>query len=261
MKPIIGIACDYKKEEREYSKIHKEYYDYVSFNGGIPVLLPPLFEEEDIEQIVNQVDGVMIIGGFDIHPSRYGEKISTRLNIVESRREEFDFKLFEASNRKGKPMYGICYGMQIMNIALKGTLFQDIGEKNAVHDVKYCDRRDHKIMLKPGSFLNEILETDEIDVNTHHHQAINLLGNGLNVSAMAEDGLIEAIELVDDENFMLGVQWHPEKMLEDENQHKIMRAFINRCSGNVHERPQRSIKNEPLKNAVQFEIPPITVVK
>jgi putative glutamine amidotransferase len=213
--PLIGISA-YSEVARwglwdmPASLLPQTYADIVVAAGGIPVLLPPV---PGIESAVSRLDGLIISGGPDIEPGRYGEPAGPHTTIVRPERDEAEIALFRAARAAGAPVLGICRGMQLMNVALGGALVQHLPDAvgHDGHSPTPGTMAEHKVTVgQPGSRsrLAAILGEGVRLVPTHHHQGIGRLGDGLVATAWADDGTVEAIEL--DGVFAIGVQWHPE---------------------------------------------------
>lgn len=195
-KPLIGVTLD---REGEYVRIKRQYHEAVIKAGGIPLLIPHLKDPSGIAAII---DGLLIPGGGDIDPSYFSEEPHPSLKITPKERTDFEIDLLRAIMKVRKPVFGICYGMQLINVAFGGNLYQDIGSQL---DAAIDHRKGlHRIMGNGNSFRREFI------VNSSHHQAVKELGKGLTAAAFSEDGLIEAIRL-DGYPFLIGVQWHPER--------------------------------------------------
>jgi putative glutamine amidotransferase len=204
-------------------------------NDYIRALMGAGFRREEIVVLApgsepdGSFDGVVLGGGLDVHPARYGREIRPDANVeIDLDRDSTDFAAFEKAKREELPVLGICRGMQLVNVALGGTLHQDIPSERPseiVHEVpgQHSERRDHKVAVKPGTRLSEIALAAEIDVNSRHHQAVERLAPGIEISAFAPDGLIEAFESASP--WLLAVQWHPENLLEDPASRRLFAAF------------------------------------
>lgn len=186
--------------------------------GGIPLPIPILPHHKEIKNYINLIDGLLLSGGQDIHPSCYDETPSEEIKKSCVKRDKWEMELFQQAYYLDLPVLGICRGMQLMNVALGGTLYQDIEKqfnKNKIHFSKegnVCII--HIIKIKKNSKLNQILcGMDEIKVNSYHHQAINKLAPPFNVGAES-NGIIEAIE-APKKDYMIGVQWHPEELINN----------------------------------------------
>lgn len=174
-------------------------------------------------------DGVVLGGGCDVDPARYGRLVRDGSGVeVDAERDRTDFDLFERAWRDQAPILGICRGLQVVNVALGGTLLQDIPSEHpseVVHRREDRDktRRDHKVKVTPGTRLQAIAGETEILVNSRHHQAIEQTGRGLSISAVAPDGLVEGVE--SQTPWLLAVQWHPENLVDDPVSRRLFAEF------------------------------------
>jgi putative glutamine amidotransferase len=186
--------------------------------GGTPVILPPLTEEADWLTLLDRLDGLLLSGGEDITPDFYGQPLSPWIGYVDTERDRSEVGLVRAWLGRGKPLLAICRGHQMLNVALGGTLLQDItAQVPEALDHAYSPGRAmelgvHTVAVTPQSRLATIMGGVTFEVNSAHHQAVAQPGQGLAVTAHAPDGVVEALELRD-HPFCLGVQWHPEAML------------------------------------------------
>ena len=203
-------------------------------NDYIRALVEAGFAREEIEVIAPGTvpegifDGVVFAGGLDVDPSRYGEEEAHPTVELDVERDATEFAVFDQARRGAVPTLGICRGMQLINVALGGTLHQDIPTEHPsdiTHNVKgkSATRRDHPVEVRPGTRLSEIAEAKKIDVNSRHHQAVEKLAPGVEVSAVAPDGLVEAFE--SKEPWLLAVQWHPENLRTDGPSRRIFEEF------------------------------------
>lgn len=209
-KPVIGIP---KTSGTKYS-------DAIVKAGGIPVMLS--YDPGKIPEHLETLDGVLFPGGADIPPSLYGdEEVHHTVKLVPKDRLNFEYQLAEAwLNHTDKPFLGVCLGCQMLNVVKGGTLIQDIpSEFGGNHRV------DHPIEVEPGSKLHDIFKSANIEVNSTHHQAVRELGEGLKITARAPDGIVEGIEMTSD-RFVVGVQWHPERLRGDKKQQMLFDSFI-----------------------------------
>lgn len=217
MKPIIGINLDVTTGTPPQASIQTTYYEAIQKAGGIPILLPPM-SDSDLDDVLRSLNGVLLIGGLDYCPSKYGEEASATVEVCDKQREEFDFRLIDRTlHQTSLPILGICAGAQLLNISLGGSLIQDINselpETDVVHTINkgwQADPHKHPVNLQLSSQLGRIYKSERFDVPTSHHQAVKKLGKGLVAVAHADDGIIEAVEL-EDRPFIIGVQWHPER--------------------------------------------------
>jgi putative glutamine amidotransferase len=216
--PLIGISayCEQARWgvwEREAIVLPRRYADAVSAAGGIPVLLPP---EPGIGDALARLDGLMLSGGGDIDPARYGAEPSPELTSVRAERDAAEFALLDAARSLRLPVLGICRGMQVINVARGGSLHQHLPDVvgHDGHAPQAGAFGTHEVRVAPGSRLSAILGRDAvgpaITTPTHHHQAVDRLGTGLTATAWAADGTIEAFESDGGDQFLVAIQWHPE---------------------------------------------------
>jgi putative glutamine amidotransferase len=217
--PVIGISAYSELARWGVWELHatlipQDYVDQVAAAGGVPVLLPPV---PGVEAAVSRIDGLIISGGPDVEPGRYGEEPGPLTTVVRPDRDEAELALFRAAYEAGKPVLGICRGMQLMNVALGGTLIQHLPDVvgHDGHSPTPGTMGEHMITVSESSCLAGIVGAGSAVVPTHHHQGIGKLGSGLVPTAWADDGTIEAFELDQAGHpFALAVQWHPEASIE-----------------------------------------------
>lgn len=215
-RPLIGITL---------RSAGVDYVRAVIAAGGVPLILPETGGNLDsITAYVQLLDGLVMTGGADIPPAEYGEEPHPTVRVLKSDRYEFEKKLGQAwLQQTDKPLLGICLGSQWLNVLHGGSLVQDI--PSAVGTV----HRDtsHPVELVAGSRLAKIFGATEMEVNSLHHQAVKRVGDGLRVAARAPDGVVEAVEATDPGRFLVGVQWHPEKIFSEQpRQLRLFEAFI-----------------------------------
>jgi len=224
MTPVIGITTyDDQASWRSWSAraamLPWVYVDAVRHNGGRPVMLPPGGDDDEARATVAGLDGLVVAGGPDIDPARYGAARHPQTQPPVAVRDAWDFAVTGHALRLGVPLLAICRGMQVLNICRGGTLHQHIPDLvgNTRHSGAPGGFGLHKVRISPESALAGILTKDRsIEVPTRHHQAVDLLGDGLKAVAWEQDGTIEAVEPGPSElggfsGFVLGVQWHPEQ--------------------------------------------------
>ncbi|MGY6650817.1 gamma-glutamyl-gamma-aminobutyrate hydrolase family protein [Amycolatopsis sp. TRM77291] len=215
--PLIGLTsylepAKFLVWETEAALLHRVYVDGIVAAGGIPVLLPPVSGAHD--RLISAVDGLVLVGGADVDPARYGQE-QHATTYTRPNRDAFEFGLLRSALSARKPVLGVCRGLQVLSVALGGTLAQHLPDT--------LDSADHQpapgtfgtttVRLAEGSRVASILGA-ETKVPCYHHQAIDKLGDGLVPVGWAADGTIEAAELPGD-GFVLGVQWHPEQNPDD----------------------------------------------
>jgi len=217
MKPIIGITA-FEEQVQGFHTLNTNYINAVFAAGGIPVILPTTNDQEAFDGYMDLIHGLIFSGGIDISPLYYGENPLKEIKRVSTIRDEYEFGLFEKAYKKKLPILGICRGLQLMNVYLGGSLYQDIdrqlpGSLGHCPDYITIEEEFHSISIRKETRFYEIFNQDTIYVNSYHHQGINKLGDNLQVAAVADDGLIEVVEAADD-RFMIGVQFHPEALLK-----------------------------------------------
>ncbi|GAA2373298.1 gamma-glutamyl-gamma-aminobutyrate hydrolase family protein [Streptomyces cuspidosporus] len=223
-KPLIGVST-YLESSVRWGVWHQSaallpagYHRLVQRAGGLAALLPPDDAPTSAASVVSRLDALVIAGGPDVEPLRYGAEPHERTGPPARERDAWELALIDAALAAGLPLLGICRGMQLLNVALGGTLVQHLEGHVGPPGVF----EHHEVKPVPGTLLARITP-DAVSVPTYHHQAVDRLGEGLVVSAhAAEDGTVEAVELPGDTGFVLGVQWHPEAG-EDV---RVMRALV-----------------------------------
>ncbi|MEU3627051.1 glutamine amidotransferase [Amycolatopsis coloradensis] len=215
--PLIGLTsylepAKFLVWETEAALLHRVYVDGIVAAGGIPVLLPPVSDAHD--RLVSAVDGLVLVGGADVDPARYGQE-QHAATYIRPNRDAFEFGLLRSALDSRKPVLGVCRGLQMLSVALGGTLAQHLPDTldSADHQPAPATFGATTVTLAEGSRAASILGT-ETKVPCYHHQAIDRLGDGLVPVGWAADGTIEAAELPGDD-FVLGVQWHPEQNPDD----------------------------------------------
>jgi len=208
--------------------LYDDYVQAVLVSGGLPILLPAVRGEESREAYVQHLRGLLIPGSpTDVDPAYYGEEPHPRLGPVNSLRTDFEIQLVHFALANELPVFGICGGSQVLNVALGGSLYQDIpSQVPKAYKHSGSPERAHTVDLVPDTRLAAILGMQEMRVNSLHHQAAKVPGQGMVVSASARDGVIEAVE-ISGRPFVIGVQWHPERLfLEDEAAQRLFSAFV-----------------------------------
>ncbi len=232
-KPLIGIPG------RTITDAHRDvrygmlatYTRAVDLAGGAPVVIPLQLSEETLCAIYAQLDGLLLAGGVDIHPKEFGEEVLPACGDIDPARDDTELRLTRWALAEGKPVFGICRGIQLLNVAAGGSLYQDISSQLATdvkHDYRIPEAQvfAHSVELEPGSVVARALGVTRLEVNSLHHQALKEIAPGLRVTGRAPDGMIEAVEGTN-WHFVMGVQFHPEWLLdEDARMVKLFETFV-----------------------------------
>lgn len=238
-KPLIAVTPGMAQAEgRLYTSV--AFFDALEACGAIPVIVSMRTGDEDFEEIAKRVDGFLFSGGNDVSPDAYGQNMRIGCGEVQPERDRAEFGYFKAASRFDKPVLAICRGIQVINVAAGGTLYQDIpgeyraedGANRLLHSQRSpANVATQYVNVSKPSRLFEIVREERIMVNSHHHQAVDRLGEGFTVTARADDGIVECIEKAD-MSFCVGVQWHPEHLwAKDPKQKAIFEAFVKACRG------------------------------
>ncbi|MCX7695411.1 MAG: gamma-glutamyl-gamma-aminobutyrate hydrolase family protein [Caloramator sp.] len=229
MRPVIGVLGNILIMEGgllpgiERAYVNYDYIDAILKVGGIPYIVPMNLDDEVIAKQISLLDGLILSGGFDVNPLLYGEQPSTYQDYTYPEIDEFYLKSINIALERNIPILGICKGMQMLNVALGGSLYQDISqvEGSFIKHVQAAKRSTptHSVIINEGSKLYEIFG-EKTFINSYHHQCVKKLGKGLKAVAFSEDNIVEAIEL-EDKRFVIGVQWHPEMMVQNPNSNMI----------------------------------------
>jgi putative glutamine amidotransferase len=242
MKPIIGLTADRRYIEPHYFHLVGEKYLEAMVDDmidGVPWMIPALAQSLDFDSILERIDGLLLTGGYShIDPQLYGVARIHADSQYDPERDKTNLALIPKALQKGVPILGICRGFQELNVALGGTLHQEVHRMDG-----FCDHREdktqppeahyrpsHEIVLQRGGILSGLIGKERVMVNSLHCQGIDRLGEGLTVEAVAHDGLVEAIRVKDSKAFALAVQWHPEwKFRENSFYSAIINAFGESC--------------------------------
>jgi len=222
-KPLIGILGSLFIMEAgmfpgmEMAYVNNHYVEAVEKAGGVPIIIPVVSDEEVIENQIKNVDGIILPGGYDVNPQCYGEEPQQKSGFIFPEIDKYHLKAIEYCTKYKKPLLGICRGMQILNVAFGGTLYQDLSYIDGCN-IKHMQSSkrnvsSHTVEIVEGSHLYDILGS-KVMTNSFHHQSIKKIAPGFKMTAVAKDGVIEAIESEEDV-FILGIQWHPEEMVQD----------------------------------------------
>jgi putative glutamine amidotransferase len=226
-RPLIGITSVYSADKKSGSiSVDFAYVKAVTETGGAPLILPTISEDRILQRYVDELDGLVLVGGDDVPPSSYGQQPHETVKIMPTQRYNFERKLISLWWASGKPLLGICLGMQFTNVVAGGSLIQDIPSQVGT---KVKHRGYHQVNIEPKSSLAKILGADEAFVYSNHHQAVKDVGRGLRIIARSEDGVAEAMERTDGK-FGLFVQWHPEATDDAEHRKAIYGALVRACA-------------------------------
>ena len=256
MKPIIAITANYSTNDsigttakigarkQEWQLLADDYIYSIEKAGGIPIILPVVDDVETLKPLLAKVDGLLISGGSDIDPKYYGQYMRSELGNIMPKRDKLEIELVRyALYETNIPILGICRGCQLLNVVSGGTLHQDMSYQENILMNHACLQSPkyypvHSVQVDVRSKMAEIYESDTVDVNSYHHQAIDELGSGFKISMRAPDNTCEAIELPG-ERFVMAVQWHPEMMTEHDSKYlNIFEAFIKSCQKERVEAPR-----------------------
>lgn len=224
MKPIIGIPCHTEKSPQgaypPRFSMGQSYVRVIEEGGGIPLLIPSM-EEDNLYQVFRRIDGLFLAGGSDVDPIHYQETPHAKLGEIDVLRDHIELCLTQWALRDKLPVLAVCRGIQVVNVAAGGSLYQDIlaqvpdANEHQLYQKHPRNYLAHTVRLAEDSKLADFLCTTEIPVNSLHHQAIRRVAAGFRVVATSPDGIIEGIES-ENGNFALGVQWHPEALVHDD---------------------------------------------
>ena len=234
-RPIIGITVGrHLPESPDYVRLRLTYTRAIVAAGGVPILLPPVEHEAAVETMVDVVDGLLFPGGLDVEPERYTDAPRHPKVVADGALDALELRVAALAVERAVPTLGICRGQQLLNVALGGTLVQDIPDDLGVRHPQSGAQRDnlvHRVELQAGSRVAEALGTTDVAVNSHHHQAVKGLGRGLRaVGWSPDDGVVEAIESTD-HPWLLCVQFHPEDLVsEHEPSRRLFAAFVQACA-------------------------------
>lgn len=231
-RPLIGITTNHDDREKEL-RLRRHYVEAVIAAGGLPVLLPVVTDHEIITDYLARIDGLLLTGGGDIDPLLYGEDPLPENGRLDPLRDNFELELVRKAFETDLNILGICKGCQVLNLALGGSLYQDLYRQKAavLKHVQEAPRwyPTHRVRIKRNSHLYGIVQQEFIKVNSIHHQAIKEVSPFFKVVAYSADGVIEAIEKKQGA-FVLGVQWHPESLWKSSwENYNIFREFIKKC--------------------------------
>lgn len=241
-KPIVGISGSVYKDANgrfpgyRLSFVNEDYVTSVENEGGVPFIIPVTTNKQVISNQVDQIDGLVLSGGVDVNPLSYDEEPLQNQGAILPERDEFEIELVRATIDAGKPVFAICRGMHILNIAYGGTLYQDIeyiSEPAIKHEQESSPWvESHTVHMEEGSYLHELFG-EKVLTNSFHHQVVKDVAPDFTVTARADDGVIEGMEKKGDRS-VFAVQWHPEMMTtKHENMRKLFNDFVERVASNL----------------------------
>jgi len=228
MPQLIGVTTSPTSEGRERVQLSASYIRALEQAGGVPLLIPAQASLPTLVALMGVADGLVLTGGGDVNPARYGKERHPAVAGVSDERDAAEEAVLNLALDRGLPIFAICRGMQLLNVALGGTLVQDLpGEfpDALVHG----PRSDHSVSIAPDSRLARLIAMEAAGVNSRHHQAVKKLGEGLKAVAWSPDGVIEGIEMPG--RWVVGVQWHPEDMVEDSEASRRLFAGVVEAAG------------------------------
>ena len=238
MKPLIGVTPDFNAGDRkEWGGreptyfLRARYVRAVEDLGGIPIVLPLVADLGARRRLLSHIDGLLLTGsGPDLAPELYGERQRYKFRVMSQRRATFELEMAQMARAADLPLLGICGGMQALNVAFGGSLYQDIDAQRP-QPLRHrqslpATQLTHAVCIAPKSLLHRIVKTKTLRVNSSHHQSVKAVAPSLTATAVAPDGVIEAIES-SSQRFLLGIQWHPEFLFDRHQRHRrLFEAFL-----------------------------------
>jgi putative glutamine amidotransferase len=231
-KPLIGLSTDFVSATHDrpaFSLICAGYYDAISHAGGVPLIVPPVDDADDLATILDRLDGFVLVGGRDLDPRRDGYMLHPSVRLMDPRREQFDRTLCNLLCDRRMPVFGIGVGMQLLNVTMGGNLFLHIPEdlpKAIPHKDLHDPAHRHGLIVEPDSVMDRVYGDGEVRVNSMHHMAVDDVAPGFVITARCPDGVIEAIESRVDDWFAIGTQFHPEADSASALDTRIFQEFI-----------------------------------
>lgn len=233
MRPLIGVTANLELGERQV-RLSQDYIQGVEHAGGLPYVVPPFDSYDVLDDVLTYIDGLLLTGGVDIDPQLFGQTPVWQMGTINPERDRAELYLTKKALDRGLPVFGICRGVQVLAVAAGGTLFQDLrSEKpSSLKHTQDAPRSyaTHPVTVAAGSQVAAMLGSVAVEVNTFHHQAVRDVPPGFVVSAVAPDGVIEAIEderTVQGGPFAVGVQWHPEGLWRVMPEHaRLFQGFV-----------------------------------
>jgi putative glutamine amidotransferase len=238
-KPLIGLTTSQlnKRSKTPAMGSNIAYIQSVTDAGGIPLLIPSNLPNEDLDDLLSGIGGILFTGGLDLDPASYGSTLNDIVGEQDTERDRVELYLTTKAIHLNIPFFGICRGCQVVNVALGGSLYEDLSDQyegDIQHDNHHKPRNSlsHSVKTKTASRLAGIIGENTVEVNSLHHQGIKRLASELESVAIAPDGLVEAVELATNP-FGIAVQWHPEELQEYEPMRRLFRAFVQACQFHI----------------------------
>lgn len=234
-RPVIGVTTSQEKGDHPALYTAGKLYSLaVEKAGGIPVILPVLEDRDVLKATSEALDGLLLSGGIDVDPLLFNEEPVPKSGRIDPQRDQYEYAYIEFFHEAKKPMFGICRGCQVMNLAFGGTIYQDITSQREASHLKHAQdaprwHPTHSISIKENTRLAQIYPSGSAKVNSFHHQSVKEAAPGFMISAEAPDGIVEAIESKGDV-FMIGLQWHPEHLwMNFQDTMDLFTLFIQSC--------------------------------
>lgn len=231
-KPLIGLNADYRPAQKgapAFSYVAAGYYDAILEAGGLPLMLPPYEDPNDVESVLEHLDGLLFVGGADLDPRRDGWMLHATVKLQDPRRESFDRAMMRFAAERRLPVMGVGSGLQLLNVSQGGNLMLHIPEDRP-GALPHLDPLDpdhrHTLELRPGSIMDRVYGDGELRVNSMHHMAIDEVAPGFEVTARCPDGIVEAIESAMPDWFAFGTQFHPEASTASALDLRIFEEFV-----------------------------------
>lgn len=239
--PIVGVNADFRsasKDRPAYAVVSAGYFQAIQEAGGIPVVVPPVATDENLDRVLDKLDAFVLIGGADLDPRRDGFMLHPTVRPMDPRREDFDRRLAKRIAARRMPMFGIGSGMQLLNVTMGGNLYLHIPEDVPAalpHKDPHDPAHRHGLEVELGSLMERVYGDGEIRVNSMHHMAVDELAPDFAATARCPDGIVEAIECRDPDWLAIGTQFHPEARSASALDQRIFEEFIAGVTGEVLE--------------------------
>lgn len=238
--PLVALTATIRNVDGvDRVRLNAAYVRALESVGLVPLVVPPVADPDAAARVLDAVAGLVLSGGEDVDPARYGEPPHPELGPVNCARDATELALLAGARERALPTLAVCRGIQVVNVGLGGTLVQDLASQRtdvSTHDLDDLRAaRVHDVHVEPASRLERIVGARTLGVNSIHHQAIDRLGASIRVSARADDGVVEAVESSDDRWWMIGVQWHPEELTSTAEpwDRQLFAAFADACRARV----------------------------